>query len=114
MVTMWITKNTWMLMVIQVLKTLTWRWLWRRFFIHSLFMDLNKILIWNCRGAASPDHFRNRKQFVNIHHPEIFAVIETLCNSICTQSTFCRLGYGGFVFSENRGFAGGIAVWLEV
>lgn len=73
-------------------------------------MDLNKILIWNCRGAASPDLFRNCKQFVDVHCPEVFAIIETRCNPLRTQNTFRRLGYDGFSFSENRGYAGGIAV----
>lgn len=77
-------------------------------------MDLNKILVWNCRRAASTDLFRNCKQYIDVHHPEIFALIETRCNPARLKKTFRLLGYDGFTYSENRGFAGGIGVGWKI
>lgn len=77
-------------------------------------MDLHKIFVWNCRGAASPNLFRNCKQFVDVHRPGIFAIFETRCNPSRLQKTFRLLGYDGFAFSQNRGFAGGIAVGWKI
>lgn len=71
-------------------------------------MTLNKIFRWNCRGVASAELFRNCKQYIDNHRPEIFVIMETRCNPARLQKTFRLLGFDGFCFAENRGFAGGI------
>lgn len=55
-------------------------WAGMSFLSHSQtsFMDLHKIIVWNCRGVASMDLFRNCKQFVDVNQPEILSIIETV------------------------------------
>lgn len=76
-------------------------------------MILNdKILIWNCRGAASSKFFRNCKQYIDKHHPDMLIIIETRTHPSNLNHTFQKLGFDGFLFIANRGYAGGIvAAW---
>lgn len=75
---------------------------WFAFLKSFCLMNLNKIFIWNCRGAASPDLFRNCKQCIDVHRPEIFMIMETRINPIRLKNTFNLLGFDGFTYPENR------------
>ncbi|CAJ2649027.1 unnamed protein product [Trifolium pratense] len=113
-----------MSMGLQAQKTQTWRWkrLYLRVFdqesvkdtlLLSTFLmmsNINKILVWNCRGAASSSFYRNCKNCLDIHHPEILAIMETHISPLKLQQSFQLMGFDGFNYSENRGFAGGIIV----
>lgn len=82
------------------------------FFLHIMLNLLNrgKIMSWNVRGAANVDFIRNCKQHLDIHHPDIFIIMETRCDLAKLKRSFFLLGFDGFVFSQNNGFAGGIVV----
>lgn len=81
-------------------------------FIYFLFMDIRhlNILLWNYRGAASSAFYRYCKQFVDAHRPEILVIMETRTDAVKLQQTFEILGFDGFLFSEVRGYSGGIIV----
>jgi hypothetical protein len=70
----------------------------------------NKILVWNCRGAASTAFYRYCKQYVSTHHPGMLVILETRCDPQKLRQTFLLLGFDGFLASEVRGYAGGIVV----
>lgn len=85
------------------------------FFLLALFLMCNllnrgKIMSWNVRGAANVDFVRNCKQYLDIHHLDIFIIMETRCDPANLKRSFFLLGFDGFVFSQANGFAGGIVV----
>lgn len=67
-----------------------------------------KIFLWNCRGAASQAFFRNCKQFLDIHRPEVLVIMEPRVDPDRLWQTFRLLGFDGFLASEVRGYSGGI------
>lgn len=76
--------------------------------------QMNKIFIWNCRGAASSAFYRFCKQYMESSNPEILVILETRIDPLKIKRTFSLLGFEGFISSEVRGFAGGIVVaWKE-
>lgn len=82
--------------------------------IYNFIMNYNnnKIMLWNCRGAAGPGFYRNCKQFLDVHRPDMLVVMELRTHPSKLLRTFQLLGFDGVTFSEGHGFAGGIiAVW---
>lgn len=72
---------------------------------------LDKIFLWNCRGAANNAFYRFCKQHVDVYHPDILVIMETRIDPLkIKKNSFNLLGFDGFLNSEVRGFAGGIVV----
>jgi endonuclease/exonuclease/phosphatase family metal-dependent hydrolase len=69
-----------------------------------------KFLVWNVRGAANTSFYRNCKQYIDIHHPEIFVIMELRAHPLKIKNSIEMMGFDGYIFSENRGFSGGIAI----
>jgi hypothetical protein len=40
----------------------------------------NRVLVWNCRGAASTTFYRYCNQYVTSHKPNILVVMEIRCD----------------------------------
>jgi exonuclease III len=78
-----------------------------------MILQNNKILIWNCRGAASNAFYRFCKQYVVANKPDILVILETRCDPEKLRKTFNLLGYNGYDFTEVRGYAGGNSFWVE-
>jgi hypothetical protein len=77
-------------------------------------MNKNKILVWNCRGAASGAFYRYCKHYLDMTKPDIVVIMETRTEPSKLRRTFELLGFDGFVNSEVRGYAGGIIVaWKQ-
>jgi hypothetical protein len=70
----------------------------------------SKIMVWNCRGAASTAFYRYCKQYVNNHCPGMLVILETRCNPDKLRKTFQLLGFDGFLAAQVIGYAGGIVV----
>lgn len=62
------------------------------------------------QGVASQAFYRNCKQYLDIHRPEVLVNMETRVDPERLQRTFKLLGFDGFLASEVRGFSGGIVV----
>lgn len=70
----------------------------------------NNIFLWNCRGAASSSFHRFCKQYLDVHHPDVVVVMETIVDPLKLQRTFGLLGFDGFLSTDVQGYAGGIVV----
>lgn len=40
----------------------------------------NKIMVWNCLGAANKAFFRYCKTYVDSYKPDMMVIVETRCN----------------------------------
>ncbi|KAG5541735.1 hypothetical protein RHGRI_021533 [Rhododendron griersonianum] len=69
-----------------------------------------KILMWNCRGAASPHFRRHLADMVRDHHPLFVIITETRISGVRAKSISESLGFTHSVVADSVGFAGGI--WL--
>jgi exonuclease III len=73
-----------------------------------------KIFVWNVRGATNTSFYRNCKQYLDIHHPEVLVLMELRTHPMKIKNSIEMLGFDGYAFSENRGFSGGIVIaWKE-
>jgi hypothetical protein len=70
----------------------------------------HKILVWNCRGAASRAFYRFCKHYVTMTKPDIIVIMEIRTDPYKLRRSFELLGCDGFVGTEVRGYAGGIVV----
>jgi hypothetical protein len=52
--------------------------LWFSIFIFVIMNIQNKVLLWNCKGAASNSFYRYCKQYVDLHKPVILVVVNSL------------------------------------
>jgi hypothetical protein len=74
----------------------------------------SKVLVWNCRGAASTSFYRYCNQYVVSHKPDILVIMETRCDPEKLRNTFCLMGFDGFEASAGSGYVGGIVlVWKK-
>ncbi|PNX90274.1 hypothetical protein L195_g046397, partial [Trifolium pratense] len=64
----------------------------------------------SAQGAANNSFYRNCKQYIDIHHPEIFVIMELRTHPLKIKNSIEMMGFDGFLFSENRGFSGGIVI----
>ncbi|XP_045810455.1 uncharacterized protein LOC123904892 [Trifolium pratense] len=79
----------------------------------SIMMNDN-FFVWNCRGAASTAFYRNCKQYVDKYKPVLIVIMETRTSPLNLRRSFELLGYDGYQYANNNGFAGGIIVsWKE-
>jgi hypothetical protein len=75
---------------------------------------LNKIMVWNCRGAANTSFYRYCKHYVVSYKPVMLVIVEIRCDPNKLRRTFSLLGYDGFIATNVEGFSGGIVVvWKE-
>lgn len=73
-----------------------------------------KILVWNCRGLASPRAVRSLKDVLSSCKPDIVGLIETKLSSRRCKDLRCKIGYYGCLPVGCRGKSGGLAVlWKE-
>lgn len=64
--------------------------------------------------SASSAFFRFCKQYMDSLHQDIVVIMETRIDPLKIKGSFNRWGFDGFLCSEIRGFAGGIAVgWKQ-
>lgn len=70
----------------------------------------DKILVWNCRGAANKTFYRYSKYYIDICKPSIYVILETRCDPNKIQKSLKLLGFYEYLVMENHGFAGGIGV----
>ncbi|MCH97659.1 hypothetical protein A2U01_0018655, partial [Trifolium medium] len=61
-------------------------------------------------GAAGTSFFRNCKQYLEIHRPEIMVIMETRVDPNKLKKSFELLGFDSFACASNRGYAGGIVI----
>jgi hypothetical protein len=73
-----------------------------------LMSALNKIMVWNCRGAANTSFYRYCKHYVVSYKPVMLVIVEIRCDSNKLQRTFSLLGYDGFIATNVEGFSGGL------
>ncbi|XP_028089100.1 uncharacterized protein LOC114289558 [Camellia sinensis] len=69
-----------------------------------------KVLLWNCRGAASPHFRRHFFTLVNEYHPHLVILTETRVGGTRGKTLSENLGFSNVHISDPIGFAGGI--WL--
>jgi exonuclease III len=69
-----------------------------------------KFMVWNVRGAANTSFYRNCKQYLDIHHPEVLVIMELRTHPLKIKNPVAMMGFDGYIFSENRGFSGGIVI----
>lgn len=70
----------------------------------------NRIMLWNCRGAASRACRRVCKNYLQNTHPDVVVAMETQTNPFYLEKTFKMLGFDKLIGSEVRVFSGGIAM----
>ncbi|KAI7996916.1 hypothetical protein LOK49_LG10G01281 [Camellia lanceoleosa] len=75
-----------------------------------LFNPPMKVLLWNCRGAASPHFRRHFFTLVNEYHPQLVILTETRVGGTRGKTLSDNLGFSKVHISEPIGFAEGI--WL--
>lgn len=68
-----------------------------------------KKFLWNYRGVGSNVSLRVCRQYDSMTHPNIFIVMKTKADLEKLTLKIRRLGFDGFDFAVNCGFAGGIA-----
>lgn len=73
----------------------------------------NKIMVWNCRGAASKAFKRVSKQYLKDVNMNIVVIMETRMDHINLGKNFKNLGFDSLVGFEVRGYSGGIVVALK-
>lgn len=59
-----------------------------------------RIIIWNCRGAASNAFHRVHNQFVKVNIPYILVIMKTRMESLKLANTFSQLGFNYLVGSK--------------
>lgn len=65
----------------------------------------NKIVVWNCRGAASKAFYMYGKEYINMYKLTMSVVVET-------QKKIELLAFEDTIILENQGFSGRIiASW---
>lgn len=86
-----------------------------RLFSHSMLIMIaqNKVIVWNCRGAANKSVFRIGNQYALQHKPEVFVVMETRCDPTKLGSPLKRMRFGNILSAENNGFTGSIVIAWE-
>lgn len=72
--------------------------------------NIDKILVWNCRGAASNAFYRYSKYYIYIYKPSVYMVLETRCDPKKIQKTLVSLGFDEYLVMENQRFVGGLGV----
>lgn len=51
----------------------------------------NKVIVWNCKGAANKVFHRYYNQYVTLNKSEVFVVMESRCDPTKSDSTFKRM-----------------------
>ncbi|XP_058762861.1 uncharacterized protein LOC131636243 [Vicia villosa] len=69
-----------------------------------------KIVVWNCRGAANKAFFRYCKQYIDRHKPCMLVIVEKRCDPLKLHKSFMRLGFDSMESVDNSGFARGIII----
>ncbi|KAH7847203.1 hypothetical protein Vadar_023207 [Vaccinium darrowii] len=69
-----------------------------------------KILMWNCRGAASPHFRRHFNDLVRDHHPTFVIIAETRIAGSRAKDLSESLGFNHSFVVDSVGFSGGL--WL--
>lgn len=84
---------------------------WFYYFISTLFMDLTKIMCWNCRGVLGRDTSTHIWHMIKTHNPLIFCLVETRADSVRLEKFCNRLGrawHWAAILLE--GYSGGIII----
>lgn len=71
---------------------------------------MNNILVWNCRGAGSPQTLYHIVDMIKTYKPSIVALLETRVPSRKLKPILDRSSLANFIAVEACGFADGI--WL--
>lgn len=71
---------------------------------------MNKIIVWNCRGAGSPKTITHLIDMIQYHKPPIVALIKTRLPSTKADVILAKTYLTDCVAVEAQGFTGGI--WL--
>lgn len=61
----------------------------------------NKIMVWNCRGAASSAFYRYFKIYVDKYKPNMLVIVKTRCDPSKMRNSLRRPGYDTFETSDN-------------
>ncbi|XP_075669777.1 uncharacterized protein LOC142639497 [Castanea sativa] len=69
-----------------------------------------KIIVWNCRGALSPNFGSNVEDLVRDYSPSMMIVTETRVGGDRAKAITDRLSFDGAIHADTVGYAGGI--WL--
>ncbi|XP_058752916.1 uncharacterized protein LOC131626114 [Vicia villosa] len=69
-----------------------------------------KLLVWNCRGAASKAFYRYSKQYMDLYKHDLYVVIETRSDPSKLTKPMKRLGFDDCISMKNVGYSGGICV----
>lgn len=71
-----------------------------------------RILCWNVRGARGTRTFRDLKDFIRVHKPELISLIETKMTEVQMGRLKSRLGMDGVLCvprrEDNGGCSGGL------
>ncbi|OMO90214.1 Endonuclease/exonuclease/phosphatase [Corchorus olitorius] len=76
----------------------------------SNLLSMLKVLIWNCRGAASPDFRRACRELIRTHNPMFFLILETRISGISASNVANSLGFDFVHIVDSNGLSGGL--WL--
>lgn len=73
-----------------------------------------KIIVWNCRGAASKGFATAMRNLCMDFKPDVVVLLEPRVSGVRGQKIIKSLGFGFCEVEKARGFAGGIWVmWKE-
>lgn len=72
-----------------------------------------KIIVWNCKGAASKGFGVVFPNLCNEHGPEMVLLLEPWISGRSAKNTMRRLGFKCTIVEEARGFAGGYMGYEE-
>ena len=73
-----------------------------------------RLMVWNTQGAGSCDFLNTLKEHIRMQRPQIVVLLETHISGPRADSVCNKIGFGGQLRVDVRGFQGGIWVlWLE-